>query len=52
MIGVEFPEHSTTAIQHTIWKKLKINREVIAEEFEIGKHISKLEAFYFQMINK
>ena len=34
------------------WGKLKINREVIAEEFEIGKHIEKLEAFYFQMINK
>ncbi len=34
------------------WKKLKINREVVAEEFEIGKHIAKLEAFYFKMIGK
>ncbi len=34
------------------WKKLKINREVVAEEFEIGKHIAKLEAFYFKMVGK
>lgn len=34
------------------WKKLKENREVVAEEFEIGKHIAKLEAFYLKMINK
>jgi len=32
------------------WGKMKINREVIAEEFEIGKHIEKLEAFYFKML--
>ncbi len=31
------------------WDKLKINREVVAEEFEIGKHIAKLEAFYLKM---
>ena len=34
------------------WKKLKLNREVIAEEFEIGKHIAKLEEFYLKMIGK
>ena len=34
------------------WGKLKINREVVAEEFEIGKHIAKLEAFYLRMISK
>ena len=33
-------------------KKLRLNREVVAEEFEIGKHISKLEAFYLKMISK
>ncbi len=31
------------------WRKVKANREVIAEEFEIGKHIAKLEAFYLEM---
>ncbi len=34
------------------WKKLKLNREVVAEEFEIGKHIAKLEAFYLKMTGK
>jgi len=34
------------------WEKLKLNREVVAEEFEIGKHIAKLEAFYLKMISK
>jgi len=34
------------------WKKLKSNREVVAEEFEIEKHIAKLEAFYLKMISK
>lgn len=33
------------------WSKMKINREVIANEFEIGIHITKLEEFYFKMIN-
>ncbi len=33
------------------WGKMKANREVITEEFEIGKHIGKLEAFYLKMIN-
>ncbi len=33
------------------WGKMKANREVIAEEFEIGKHIAKLEIFYLKMIN-
>ena len=32
------------------WGKMKANREVIADEFEIGKHIAKLEAFYFKML--
>ena len=31
------------------WKKMKINRDVITEEFEIEKHIAKLEAFYLEM---
>lgn len=34
------------------WKKLKVNREVVAEEFEIEKHIARLEAFYLKMVNK
>jgi len=34
----------------TEWNKLKVNREVITKEFEIGKHITKLESFYFKMI--
>lgn len=34
------------------WGKLKINREVVAEEFEIGKHIAKLEAFYCKMVGR
>ena len=34
------------------WGKMKINRDVIANEFEIGIHIAKLEAFYLKMINK
>jgi len=34
------------------WEKLKLNREVIAEEFEIEKHIAKLEEFYLKMIGK
>ena len=34
------------------WGKMKANRDGIAEEFEIGKHIEKLEAFYTQIINK
>jgi len=34
------------------WKKLKLNREVLFEEFEIGKHIAKLEAFYLKMLAK
>jgi len=34
------------------WKKLKLNREVVAEEFEIGQHIAKLEAFYLKMTGK
>jgi len=34
----------------TSWGKLKINREAIAEEFEIEKHIAKLEAFYLKMV--
>ncbi len=33
------------------WGKMKENREVIANEFEIGIHIKKLEAFYLKMIN-
>jgi glycosyltransferase involved in cell wall biosynthesis len=32
------------------WGKMKKNREVIANEFEIGIHIKKLEAFYTQMV--
>ncbi len=32
------------------WGKMKENREVIVQEFEIGKHIAKLEAFYLNMI--
>ena len=32
------------------WGKMKINREVIANEFEIGIHIAKLEAFYLKML--
>jgi hypothetical protein len=36
----------------TKWGKLKINREVVAQEFEIGRHISKLETFYLEMIAK
>ena len=31
------------------WGKIKANREVIANEFEIGIHIKKLEAFYAKM---
>lgn len=31
------------------WKKMKENRDVIANEFEIGLHIQKLEAYYIQM---
>lgn len=31
------------------WGKLKINREIVAKEFEIEKHIAKLEAFYLKM---
>ena len=34
------------------WGKMKVNRDVIAKEFEIGIHIAKLEAFYFQMFSK
>jgi len=34
------------------WGKLKINREVVAQEFEIGRHIAKLEAFYLEMTGK
>ncbi len=33
------------------WNKMKINREVIANEFEIGIHIRKLEEFYLKIIN-
>lgn len=33
----------------TRWKKVKANRDAIADEFEIGKHIAKLEAFYEKM---
>jgi glycosyltransferase involved in cell wall biosynthesis len=32
------------------WKKLRINRDVIAAEFEIVKHIEKLERFYSDII--
>jgi len=32
------------------WGRMKINREVIADEFEIGKHIEKLETFYKTML--
>ena len=32
------------------WGKMKVNREVIADEFEIKKHIAKLEAFYLKII--
>jgi len=34
------------------WKKMKANRDVVANEFEIGKHIAKLENFYLKMINE
>ena len=34
------------------WGKLTINRDVVANEFEIHKHIHKLELFYHSMINK
>ncbi len=34
------------------WKQMKANRDTIAEEFEIGKHIAKLEAFYSKMLTK
>lgn len=34
------------------WGRMKVNRDVIAEKFEIGKHIAKLEEFYLTMINK
>ncbi len=32
------------------WGRMKVNREVIAEEFEIGKHIAKLETFYMKIL--
>jgi colanic acid/amylovoran biosynthesis glycosyltransferase len=36
----------------TSWGKLKINRETVAQEFEINKHIAKLEAFYQKMLSE
>lgn len=32
------------------WDKMRINRDVIEEKFEINKHIKKLEAFYKKML--